>query len=328
MQQPAPMTPSERPAGTQRRIPAGSFESATGPNYALPGLSQVSPPQPRRIPPAVLFGALLVLFLGAGGILLFTAPPSADVSEEEVTTLLRAQEEKARTQAAAPASQQAGSAVLEVETEPAGAEVTLDYAFAGQTPLRRDRLEARWYIVTVRQEGYQTLDTLVHLNDEARVRIALSLVPSGDGPGDVARLEPVPRPADPVSRPTPSSPRSSPQSTAPAEPTRLRTQPTSPRATPPAAEPTLTEPAAVEPAATEPVPPAAAQRGTLSIVVHPWGSIYIDGALRARDTDLRYETELPVGTHQVRVVHPTLGTWQRSVRVTPDQPVALTATLN
>lgn len=55
--------------------------------------------------------------------------------------------------------------------------------------------------------------------------------------------------------------------------------------------------------------------GTFSVLVKPWGSIYIDGQLHEPDTDLQYTTELPAGEHQLRVVHPNLGIWEQSVEI-------------
>ncbi len=387
------MTQPERPVGTQRRIPAGTFESADGPNYALPGVPRLSPPPPPRIPPPLLFGVLLALLVGAGGFLLVSSRPTPEdeLTAEELTTLLREQEQTTRAPAVAVAEPRSGSAVLEVETLPAGATVSLDEAFAGRTPLRRDRLAAQWYVVSVRKDGYQPVDTLVHLDPEGVARLALSLTPSSpdDRPagtefasggaslarGDAASSEAVTRPASPIRiLPTPQA--------QPAQPT-----PTPERAAPPPPrEPVVreatvgslqvnSEPAGVPVtldgrsvgttplrlgsvavgrhtvALTAPggetrsfqvnieagqrnvveatLPVAAAPRsGTLSIVVKPWGSIYVDGTLRARDTDLRYEVELPAGTHRVRVEHPTLGTWERKVEIVPGRPTALTADLS
>lgn len=55
--------------------------------------------------------------------------------------------------------------------------------------------------------------------------------------------------------------------------------------------------------------------GSLIILVQPWGSIYIDGKLQRKDTDVQFQTSLLIGPHHVRVVHPTLGTWERLVEV-------------
>lgn len=66
---------------------------------------------------------------------------------------------------------------------------------------------------------------------------------------------------------------------------------------------------------------AVAGPGTLQVLVRPWGTIYIDGALRKSNTDVLYSTELSSGTHEVRVVHPTFGTRSRQVTVASGQTV-------
>lgn len=62
------------------------------------------------------------------------------------------------------------------------------------------------------------------------------------------------------------------------------------------------------------------EMGGLTILVEPWGSIYIDGELRARDLDVQYRTQLPTGVHTVEVVHPALGSKQQQVRIRADAP--------
>lgn len=60
------------------------------------------------------------------------------------------------------------------------------------------------------------------------------------------------------------------------------------------------------------------QTATLSVLVEPWGSIYIDGELQARETDVRYSTTLYVGTYEVAAEHPVLGRKSVSVTLNPD----------
>lgn len=57
--------------------------------------------------------------------------------------------------------------------------------------------------------------------------------------------------------------------------------------------------------------------GTVEILVRPWGQIVIDGEVRQRESDVVYRTQLPAGSHQVRVSHPQLGTSERTVTVQP-----------
>ena len=57
--------------------------------------------------------------------------------------------------------------------------------------------------------------------------------------------------------------------------------------------------------------------GRLRVLVQPWGSVYVDGSIRQRNTDVWFETTLPAGTHEVAAVHPALGRQTRSVQIAP-----------
>ncbi len=63
--------------------------------------------------------------------------------------------------------------------------------------------------------------------------------------------------------------------------------------------------------------------GRLRVLARPWGTLYINGALQARELDVWYETKLPVGTHRVRAVHPTLGTKVQTVEVRADDETSV-----
>ncbi len=63
----------------------------------------------------------------------------------------------------------------------------------------------------------------------------------------------------------------------------------------------------------------AALEGVLVVLAKPWGSIYIDGQLRARDLDVRLTTPLSAGTHRVAAVHPVLGTREATVQIQPNR---------
>ena len=83
---------------------------------------------------------------------------------------------------------------------------------------------------------------------------------------------------------------------------------------------------AVEPAL-EPVA-SPVRAGTLKVLVKPWGSIYINGALHQRETDVRYATSLPPDVYRVTAVHPTLGTSEHTVRVTAGEEALLEVDFN
>jgi serine/threonine protein kinase len=64
--------------------------------------------------------------------------------------------------------------------------------------------------------------------------------------------------------------------------------------------------------------------GELSIQVRPWGSIYIDDQLQKKSVDIRHKVTLPVKEYMVRVMHPTLGVWQRPVTVLENKTTEVT----
>ena len=86
-----------------------------------------------------------------------------------------------------------------------------------------------------------------------------------------------------------------------------------------AAEPAPPRPAPPQPrpapAPAPPPPDAAPATGTVEVLVRPWGRIEIDGQVRQRESDVVYRTELPVGSHRIRVSHPVLGSQERDVIV-------------
>lgn len=67
--------------------------------------------------------------------------------------------------------------------------------------------------------------------------------------------------------------------------------------------------------------------GELSILVRPWGSIYVNGELQKADTDVRYTASLPAGEHTVLAVHPTLGSISREVIIRPGSTTSVTLDL-
>jgi hypothetical protein len=74
--------------------------------------------------------------------------------------------------------------------------------------------------------------------------------------------------------------------------------------------------AAEEAAGAEPAPGTASpETGTLAVVVRPWGTILIDGAVAARETDVRHVAAVAAGPHRVRAEHPALGSREVEVVV-------------
>lgn len=63
--------------------------------------------------------------------------------------------------------------------------------------------------------------------------------------------------------------------------------------------------------------------GRLRVLARPWGTIYVNETLHARESDVWYETQLPAGSHQIRVVHPVLGEKRQEVQVQVDEETSI-----
>lgn len=56
--------------------------------------------------------------------------------------------------------------------------------------------------------------------------------------------------------------------------------------------------------------------GRINLTVNPGGRVLIDGRVASADVASSHTLNVPLGPHTIRVEHPELGVWQRSVRVT------------
>jgi hypothetical protein len=216
------------------------------------------------------------------------APPTPAVSERSPPPVLRA------------------PGKLYVDSDPEGAFVYIDGTLRGVTPYSADTLAPGWRTIAVERVGYAARDTLLHVAPASAVSFAPSL-PARDLEPQNAEPERASPPPTPDDEPLLSQrePQREPQREASAEP-----------AAPPVDFDGATERQRPPP---DPIP----STGTLSVLVRPWGSIFVDDTLRARDTDLRWTDTVPVGRRVLRVVHPVLGVQQHSVEVQPGQTTSL-----
>ena len=328
--------PSQDPAPSERRLPpvAETLERRTPP--AAPPF--VPLPLRREVGFFGAYGPLFYFVLLAsipvlGALLLFASEPDPafqPVSDEELASLANN----------APVPAAPAPATLQVGSVPADALVYIDGAFDGLTPYRLDGITPGWHAVALRKNGFAFSDTLIYLEAGTSATLAFAL--------DSTAL--VTRPAAPLQAPVVPDPAPAPLpgsvqiDTAPAgadvevdgrrvgrSPLRLRD------VAPGTHEVTLALAGHASQRLRVVVAPGrqAAVRadlvpltGTLSAVIIPWGSLFIDGVLYARDTDLRHDVVVPVGTHVVRAVHPVLGTQEWRVEVASDQRTSVDFDLN
>jgi serine/threonine protein kinase len=69
-------------------------------------------------------------------------------------------------------------------------------------------------------------------------------------------------------------------------------------------------------------------QGNLNISIQPWGSIYIDGQLKKKDTNIKYSSVLPAGEHTVKVVHPLYGDWEKVFHVRDGETINIPVNFN
>ena len=68
--------------------------------------------------------------------------------------------------------------------------------------------------------------------------------------------------------------------------------------------------------------------GNVSILAVPWGNIYIDDQLVFKEAQFKKEMELGAGNHLLKIEHPTLGIYEKSVRVEPEKITEVTVDFN
>ncbi|MBS4032855.1 MAG: serine/threonine protein kinase [Ignavibacterium sp.] len=59
----------------------------------------------------------------------------------------------------------------------------------------------------------------------------------------------------------------------------------------------------------------------VQILVRPFGSIYINEQLKVKDTNAPFNIDLPGGSHQLKIVHPTFGSAVRTINIVDDKPM-------
>ena len=58
-----------------------------------------------------------------------------------------------------------------------------------------------------------------------------------------------------------------------------------------------------------------AKQGMVSILVKPYGTIYIDHKMEKEQSSVRYAKKLPPGLHVIKAEHPSWGKWEKSIEI-------------
>lgn len=245
-----------------------------------------------------------------------------------------------------------GIARLAVRSSPPGATVRVNGDSVGVTPFVDSTRRAGVYMLSLQERGHFRADTVVVLEENRADTVRLALRPRPDYTGpETAASDPPDRAEEREQPSTPASSEPSPSEESPRTPAPVfgalyvtstptgatvvmngtergrtplpisKVKPGRQRVTMrlDGHQPWSTQ-VAVEADTTARVHADLEKRtGRLRVLARPWGTIYVNGTVHARESDVWYETELPAGAHQLTVVHPVLGERTQEVTVRADQ---------
>jgi len=195
---------------------------------------------------------------------------------------------------------------LIVKSEPSAAEVWIDEKSWGKTPLRINELSPQSYQIRVEKQGFENYEMTVNLASGKPQEILARLEAKTAGMNIIT--EPVGAQVvlngnELKDRKTPLSIKNIPAGTYILEIKKTGFS-------------SIQEEIELKPNEMRDINHQLIQmKGTLSVQVKPWGSIYLNNKLLKESTDIKYVTELPVGTYTLEVIHPTLGRWHKSLQV-------------
>lgn len=354
---PSSQRPERPPARGKRKLPPTEEE----PQWYVPPPEPPSLGERLRdLLPQLIFPLAVLLFGLAVTALLYYDPFALRGSSDAAPETLEERVDVLQRPLTQPDPVQAEPALATFTTTPEGVTILVDGDSIGTSPVTDHRMAGGAYILSFDHERYFRRDTLVVVDGGSSPSYAFQMR-SRDPAEELARLEGQPLPSDSPSSASASpamppqespAPPASPEPAPEPEPARgtlvissqpdgatvvldgeevgttplsldypegtyqLRVQQEGYRTYASTVEvnagDTRTEVASLE-----------GLTGTLRVLPRPWGSVYINGELRVSETNVRYTTELPVGTHTVEVRHPSLGRQEREVTVAADSSTSI-----
>ena len=343
--------PERPPARGKRKLPPTEEE----PQWYLP------PPEPpslgdrvRDLLPHLVFPLAVLLFGLVVTALLYLDPFALRESPDAGPGTLEERADVLQRPLTQPDPIRGEPALATFTTSPDGVTILVDGDSIGTSPVTDHRLAGGAYILSFDHERYFRRDTLIVVDGGSAPSYAFQMR-SRDPAEELARLEGREAPSQPAPSP---SPQASPEPTPEPEPEPamgtlvISSQPdgatveldgedvgTTPvsldrpegtYAVEVRQEGYRTYTSTIDVSAGDTrtqVASLEALTGTLRVLPRPWGSVYINGELRVSETNVRYTTELPVGTHTVEVRHPSLGRQQQEVTVSADSSTSIEVNL-
>jgi eukaryotic-like serine/threonine-protein kinase len=192
---------------------------------------------------------------------------------------------------------------LYIASEPEGASVFIDNQFVGTTPYRNDDFQTGRYRVSVRRSGFDDYNQTIDVSEGEPAYVYASLRAFG---GIIVDSDPSGAEVIMDGRSIGTTPY-----------TNTRISPGSYRITiRKEGYQEYTSNVTVREQETREVKHMlSALQGELTVLVRPWGSIYVNGELKAENSATQFRAAFPVGTYRIRAVHPHLGVWEKEVDV-------------
>jgi len=196
---------------------------------------------------------------------------------------------------------------MQIISQPAGATVTLNGRIAGKTPYQATALQPARYEVVVRLEGYKNYTGIVQVRPGQNTPLRMELEPllvfgqisiSSEPKGATIWLD---------GREAGTTPAENITVEPGAHQIVLRKKGFKDYSAAVTVE--ANQERRIDEARLMPV------LGNLQVLVKPFGTIYLDGDLQIKDSNVRFTRNLPVKSYELKVVHPRYGTFKKTVNI-------------
>ena len=205
-----------------------------------------------------------------------------------------------------------------IQSEPPGAEIWMNNKYRGSTPKKVTNLQPGDYRIKISKEGFEDATKKISLNGKSKPELMIPLTASTGN----MQIATVPESAniildgEKIPQLTPTNLKEIPVGEHQIEITKKGYASINRKLVVKKAETFDLKIELVE------------QMGSLGIQVRPWGSIYLDDKLQKSSSNIKYNLDLPVNRYKLKVIHPTLGVWEKSIEIKPGETTELTVDFN
>ena len=210
-------------------------------------------------------------------------------------------------------------ASLYASSDPVGATIWIDDVMRGKTPLQVDRIDTKPHKIRIEKDGYQPYVNNIELEGgkTSSINAKLALLSGG------LRITTIPENAiikidgqEINGEKTPALLRDIPVGQHKIEITKVGYN-------------SVTKDVQIEQDMVENLMVELVRlEGKLAVQVRPWGYIYLNNELQKASSDIKYQVDLPVEMYQIKVVHPTLGKWVKSIQIEPNEKLKIVVDFN